>query len=77
MCSTEKARTSTTWRRILNENRSEGLWRRFPHTQRNGNLYPTHGLGPHEERVPGLPAADLQFPDFTRGRWQEKRQNMA
>jgi hypothetical protein len=33
-------------RRILNENRSEGLWRRFPHTQKNGNLYPTHGLGP-------------------------------
>jgi hypothetical protein len=24
----------------------EGLWRRFPHTKRNGNLYPTHGLGP-------------------------------
>jgi hypothetical protein len=33
-------------RRILNENKSEGLWRRFPHTQKNGNLYPTHGLGP-------------------------------
>ena len=24
----------------------EGLWRRAPHTTRNGNLYPTHGLGP-------------------------------
>jgi hypothetical protein len=24
----------------------EGLWRRVPHTTRNGNLYPTHGLGP-------------------------------
>jgi Oxidoreductase family, NAD-binding Rossmann fold len=24
----------------------EGLWRRFPHLKRNGNLYPTHGLGP-------------------------------
>ena len=24
----------------------EGLWRRVPHTERNGNLYPTHGLGP-------------------------------
>ncbi|MGH9934695.1 MAG: Gfo/Idh/MocA family protein [Blastocatellia bacterium] len=33
-------------RRILNENRSEGLWRRVPHTKRNANLYPTHGLGP-------------------------------
>jgi hypothetical protein len=25
---------------------SEGLWRRFEHVQRDGNLYPTHGLGP-------------------------------
>ena len=24
----------------------EGLWRRFEHVGRNGNLYPTHGLGP-------------------------------
>jgi hypothetical protein len=33
-------------RGILTENQSEGLWRRFPHMKRNGNLYPTHGLGP-------------------------------
>jgi hypothetical protein len=33
-------------RRILFEDESEGLWRRAPHTKRNGNLYPTHGLGP-------------------------------
>ncbi|HET8547741.1 MAG TPA: Gfo/Idh/MocA family oxidoreductase [Bryobacteraceae bacterium] len=33
-------------RRLLFEDRSEGLWRRLPHTQREGNLYPTHGLGP-------------------------------
>jgi hypothetical protein len=33
-------------RSILNEDRSEGLWRRLPHTRRNGNFYPTHGLGP-------------------------------
>jgi hypothetical protein len=33
-------------RRLLFEDRSEGLWRRFPHTRHNGNLYPTHGLGP-------------------------------
>ena len=33
-------------RSILFENRDEGLWRRIPHTQRNGNFYPTHGLGP-------------------------------
>ncbi len=28
------------------EEAGEDLWRRFPHTRRNGNLYPTHGLGP-------------------------------
>ncbi len=33
-------------RGILFEDDSEGLWRRAPHTKRNGNLYPTHGLGP-------------------------------
>jgi hypothetical protein len=33
-------------RGVLTEDRSEGLWRRIPHTTRNGNLYPTHGLGP-------------------------------
>lgn len=33
-------------RSLLVANESEGLWRRFPHIERNGNLYPTHGLGP-------------------------------
>jgi Oxidoreductase family, NAD-binding Rossmann fold len=33
-------------RKIVTANESEGLWRRFPHMKRNGNLYPTHGLGP-------------------------------
>jgi hypothetical protein len=33
-------------RGIVNEGRSEGLWRRAWHTKVNGNLYPTHGLGP-------------------------------
>jgi hypothetical protein len=33
-------------RKILFENRDEGLWRRTPHTERDTNLYPTHGLGP-------------------------------
>lgn len=33
-------------RAILLEDASEGLWRRFPHIKENGNLYPTHGLGP-------------------------------
>jgi len=33
-------------REILFETRDEGLWRRSAHRTRNGNLYPTHGLGP-------------------------------
>jgi hypothetical protein len=33
-------------RSLLFEDRGEGLWRRFEHFERNGNLYPTHGLGP-------------------------------
>lgn len=33
-------------RTILFEGRDEGLWRRAWHTRMNGNLYPTHGLGP-------------------------------
>ena len=33
-------------RSMLLSDASEGLWRREPHKSRNGNLYPTHGLGP-------------------------------
>lgn len=33
-------------RSTLLADRAEGLWRREPHKVRNGNLYPTHGLGP-------------------------------
>ena len=33
-------------RSLLFENRGEGLWRRYEHWRRDGNLYPTHGLGP-------------------------------
>ena len=33
-------------RELLFSNAGEGLWRRFEHINRNGNLYPTHGLGP-------------------------------
>jgi predicted dehydrogenase len=33
-------------RKILFENRDEGLWRRAWHTRVDANLYPTHGLGP-------------------------------
>jgi predicted dehydrogenase len=33
-------------RQALLEDCSEGLWRRQHHIRRDGNLYPTHGLGP-------------------------------
>jgi predicted dehydrogenase len=33
-------------RAILFSDEGEGLWRRAEHTQRDGNLYPSHGLGP-------------------------------
>jgi len=33
-------------RSILFSKEGEGQWRRFEHFKRNGNLYPTHGLGP-------------------------------
>lgn len=33
-------------REELFSNAGEGLWRRTVHTLHNGNLYPTHGLGP-------------------------------
>ena len=33
-------------RTVLFDLNGEGRWRREPHTRVNGNLYPTHGLGP-------------------------------
>jgi predicted dehydrogenase len=33
-------------RSLLFRERGEGLWRRYEHWRRDGNLYPTHGLGP-------------------------------
>jgi predicted dehydrogenase len=33
-------------RQELFSSKGEGLWRRAEHTMRDGNLYPTHGLGP-------------------------------
>ncbi len=33
-------------REELFSDKGEGLWRRTEHTLRNGNLYPSHGLGP-------------------------------
>ena len=33
-------------RSVLFSDNGEGLWRRFEHMKHNGNMYPTHGLGP-------------------------------
>ncbi|MBV9852695.1 MAG: Gfo/Idh/MocA family oxidoreductase [Armatimonadetes bacterium] len=33
-------------RALLLSDQGEGLWRREPHLRRDGNFYPTHGLGP-------------------------------
>ena len=33
-------------RKLLFEDKGEGLWRRAEHFGRDGNIYPTHGLGP-------------------------------
>src|SRR4029077_8890038 len=33
-------------RSILFSAEGEGQWRRYEHLNRDGNLYPTHGLGP-------------------------------
>ena len=44
--STAKAVTCNDLRELKFANAGEGLWRRTPTIERNGNLYPTHGLGP-------------------------------
>jgi hypothetical protein len=44
-------------RQMLLANYSEGLWRRKPHLERNGNHYPTHGLGPVAQ-ILGIGAED-------------------
>jgi len=38
-------------REVKFENRNEGLWRRDHSINRDGNLYPTHGLGPVAQRM--------------------------
>jgi hypothetical protein len=65
-------------REILNENDSEGLWRRQPHTQRNGNFYPTHGLGPVAQYM-GVHRGDrfdymvsMSTPEHGLSLWREK-----
>ena len=64
-------------RAILFENKDEGLWRREPHTRRNGNFYPTHGLGPvsmymdvnRGDRFDHM--VSMSTPEFGLTRWRE------
>jgi predicted dehydrogenase len=67
-------------RAILFENKDEGLWRRAPHTRRNGNLYPTHGLGPvawymginREDRFDTL--VSMSTPEFGLTKWRAEHE---
>ena len=64
-------------RSILFETRDEGLWRRAAHLKRNGNLYPTHGLGPvawylginHGDRFDYM--VSMSTPEFGLTKWRE------
>jgi predicted dehydrogenase len=64
-------------RSILFETKDEGLWRRFAHLNRNGNLYPTHGLGPvaryldihRGDRFDYL--VSMSTPEFGLTKWRE------
>ena len=64
-------------RSILFETRDEGLWRREAHQKRNGNLYPTHGLGPvawylginHGDRFDYM--VSMSTPEFGLTKWRE------
>ncbi|MEP6618766.1 MAG: Gfo/Idh/MocA family oxidoreductase [bacterium] len=64
-------------REILFETRDEGLWRRAAHLKRNGNLYPTHGLGPVAWYL-GINYGDrfdymvsMSTPEFGLTKWRE------
>ncbi len=65
-------------REILFETKDEGLWRRAAHTKRNGNLYPTHGLGPiawyldihRGDRFEHL--VSMSTPEFGLTKWREE-----
>ncbi len=66
-------------REILFEDRDEGLWRRLPHTQRNANFYPTHGLGPVAQYL-GIHRGDrfdymvsMASPEAGLSEWREKK----
>ena len=63
-------------RRILFEDKDEGLWRRAPHLARDGNLYPTHGLGPVSQYM-GIHRGDrfdylvsMSTPEFGLSAWR-------
>ena len=64
-------------REILFETRDEGLWRRAAHLDHNGNLYPTHGLGPVAWYL-GINTGDrfdymvsMSTPEFGLTKWRE------
>jgi hypothetical protein len=64
-------------RSILFETRDEGLWRRAAPLKRNGNLYPTHGLGPVAWYL-GVNRGDrfdymvsMSTPEFGLTKWRE------
>ena len=66
-------------RELLFEDRDEGLWRRLPHTQRNANFYPTHGLGPVAQYL-GIHRGDrfdymvsMASPEAGLSEWREKK----
>jgi hypothetical protein len=65
-------------RQILFENKDEGLWRRIPHTERDTNFYPTHGLGPVAQYL-GIHRGDkfeyvvsMSSPEAGLTEWREK-----
>ncbi len=49
-------------RAIKFEDRNEGLWRRAHSMQRNGNLYPSHGLGPGGQLHGHQPGGPVRLP---------------
>lgn len=67
-------------RKLLFENKDEGLWRRFPHTERDTNFYPTHGLGPVAQYL-GIHRGDkfeyvvsMSSPEAGLSEWREQHE---
>ena len=66
-------------RGILFEDKDEGLWRRQPHTERDANFYPTHGLGPVAQYL-GIHRGDkfeymvsMSSPEAGLSEWREQK----